>query len=106
MVTLREAYPLENTKPLKKTISSSFFFMLISFLFLLMIILSLIRRDIEFLYLLFEGQIGYVIITFYIGIVFIFVIVKYVYEVFYMKSYFYDLVNDYLIIRKGVFSKK
>jgi uncharacterized membrane protein YdbT with pleckstrin-like domain len=79
--------------------------MLISFLFLLMIILSLIRRDIEFLYLLFEGKIGYVIITFYIGIVFIFVIVKYVYEVFYMKSYFYDLVNDYLIIRKGVFQK-
>lgn len=82
MVTLREAYPLENIKPLKKTISSSFLFTLISSLFLLMIILSLLKRNIGFVYLFFEGQIGYFIITSYIGMIFIFVIVKYVYEVF------------------------
>jgi membrane protein YdbS with pleckstrin-like domain len=96
MVTLREAYPLENTKPLKKTISSSWIFTLI---------IVWLSSPVLFRLFIFPEVVNYWIINFYIGIVFIFVIVKYVYEVFYMKSYFYDLVNDYLIIRKGVFSK-
>jgi uncharacterized membrane protein YdbT with pleckstrin-like domain len=94
MVTLREAYPLENIKPLKKTILSSLIFVLI------------ITPSFFYVYLfIFSEVVSSGIMTFYIGIIFIFVIVKYVYEVFYMKSYFYDLVDDYLIIRKGVFSK-
>jgi uncharacterized membrane protein YdbT with pleckstrin-like domain len=94
MVTLIEAYPLENIKPLKKTILSSLIFVLI------------ITPSFFYVYLfIFSEVVSSGIMTFYIGIIFIFVIVKYVYEVFYMKSYFYDLVDDYLIIRKGVFSK-
>jgi membrane protein YdbS with pleckstrin-like domain len=96
MVTLREAYPLENIKPLKKTISSSWIFTLI---------IVWLSSPVLVRLFIFPEVVSYWIMTFYIGIIFIFVIVKYVYEVFYMKSYFYDLVDDYLIIRKGVFSK-
>ena len=72
MVTLREKYPLESRKPLKKTIAG-------------------IRK--------------FIFIIIFIGIFLLFIILKYIYEVFYMKYYFYDLVGKNLIIKKGVFSR-
>jgi putative membrane protein len=85
MVTLREKYPLERIKPLKKTVRNAL--MLAPFIILFIFV---------------KGGSS---VTFYIGSFLVFVIVDYVYEVFYMKNYFYDLVGDNLIIRKGVFSR-
>jgi membrane protein YdbS with pleckstrin-like domain len=95
MVTLREKYPLEKSKPLKKTISSIFPFLLVVLVFAI--------SGFSFLK---EGDIAISMIIYgLIGLFFLYIILKYIYEVFYLKYYFYDLVGKNLIIKKGVFSR-
>ncbi len=90
MVSLREKYPLDAKKPLKKTIVKSFWYV-IAILFLLFI---------------FSFDLGLPKISSYgLGAILLVVVPIYVYEIFYMKFYFYDLVGKSLVIRKGVFSR-
>jgi membrane protein YdbS with pleckstrin-like domain len=100
MVTLREKYPLENRKPLKKTIASiwSFIFIIIFIGIFSFSFLSSANR-------IFPNFNLWIIVYIFIGVFVLFIILKYVYEVFYMKYYFYDLVGKNLIIKKGVFSR-
>ena len=100
MVTLREKYHLENRKPLKKTIASiwSFIFIIIFIGIFSFSFLSSANR-------IFPNFNIWIIVYIFIGVFVLFIILKYVYEVFYMKYYFYDLVGKNLIIKKGVFSR-
>ncbi len=101
MASWRELYPLEKTKPLKKSIGS---------LFVLAVVLIVI-------YFFVKGlassgsdsgapQFFKLLSPVLLIIIFIVVAVSvYVYQVFYMKYYFYDLNGKTLVIAKGVFSK-
>jgi putative membrane protein len=93
MATLREKYPLLNSKPIKKTISGG----------LIIIICFLIF----FVALFASAGTGALRILLYLIPLFLLIIIicKYIFEVFYMKLYFYDMVGKNLIIRKGVFSR-
>jgi len=101
MVTLREKYPLESRKPLKKTIAGIW-----KFIFIIIFI-----GIFSFYFLFTEGRNIFpsfnlwTIVYIFIGIFILFIILKYIYEIFYMKYYFYDLVGKNLIIKKGVFSR-
>ena len=101
MVTLRDKYPLESTKPLKKTIAGIF-----SYLFVLFFIGIFFSP-----YFFSEEDTGFpvwrfgTIIYILIGTAVLLMIVKYIYEVFYMKYYFYNLVGKTIIVKKGVFSR-
>lgn len=95
MASLSEKYPLEHIKPLKKTLSS--FHILI--LFSLGFIISFTVEEIDFVWIS-----GNIVISFFC-VVFLLFAIKYIYEIYYLKYYFYDLVGKNLIIRKGVFSR-
>lgn len=94
--TLIEQYPLERRKILKKTVQkmSSFFVLFIPFLFF-------------FSYLLFISQPLWLlfIAAFFFPVILVFILI-YIYETFYFKNYFYDITEEGLIIKKGVFSTK
>ncbi len=100
MTTLREKYPLESIKPLKKTIAGFFGYLFALFLPGILLFLSLTggRGDIP------NFSLTTVIFVF-TGIAFLVIILKYMYEIYYLKYYFYDLVGNNLIIKKGVFSR-
>lgn len=92
MVTTIEKYPLEKRKIVKKTIKETFYLYVLSFI--LFSILYLFFGPSDFLYE----------IKFYLIIILaIYPILKFLYEVAYFKTYFYDVREDFLIIRKGVF---
>ena len=99
MVTLQEKYPLESRKPLKKTIAGIFRYFLIIIFIGIFFISSLSKRNSDL-----QMLSSWTIYTF-VGIIILLIVLKYIYEVFYMKYYFYDLVGKNLIIKKGVFSR-
>ena len=102
MATLRELYPIESTKPLKKTIQMTIkmFFALI-FVLIYAFFASLGKTAGSPI----SSGIFYVILGAGISIIMLIIILKYIYEVFYMKSYFYDVNGKTIVIRKGVFSR-
>lgn len=103
MATLRDTYPLEKRKPLKKTIKGIGGFVLI-IIFVALFGFSALSRSGSLL----NGGIGEKATLMWYGLIGIFIlffILKYIYEVFYLKYYFYDLVGKNLIIKKGVFSR-
>ena len=102
MPTLAEQYPLESTKPMKKTIAGVFGLIGIVFLCGIFFFLSFIgeQQNGDFASFNFTG-----IITLALAVVIIIFVLKYIYEVFYLKYYFYDATKTELIIRKGVFSR-
>lgn len=100
MATLRERYPLESRKPLKKTISG-----IVPFLFVMLFLgifsfsfLNAGKADLSGL------GVG-TIVSISVGILVVFLILKYIYEMFYLKYYSYDLAGKNLMIKKGVFSR-
>lgn len=101
MVTLREKYPLENRKALKKTLGSIWHFIFVIIIIGVSIFSFLFSAD-----KIPSNFNPWIIVYALIGIFILFIILKYTYEVFYIKYYFYDLVGKNLIIRKGVFSRK
>ena len=96
MVTLVEQYPLESTKPLKKTISGIFGLLLIVIFFSIGIFFNWKQSS-----GIGMGNLTIIAVIFLI----LFIVLKYVYEVFYMKYYFYDATKTELVIKKGVFSR-
>ena len=102
MVTLEEKYPLESRKPLKKTIAGIFrYFLIIIFIGIIVFINLYERYKGNFDLQMISSWIFYA----FIGIFILLIVLKYTYEVFYMKYYFYDLVGKNLMIKKGVFSR-
>ena len=100
MVTLSEKYPLESRKPLKKTIAGILrYFLVIIFIGIYVFISLLNKRNFDL------QMLSSWFIYAFIGILILFIVLKYIYEVFYMKYYFYDLIGKNLIIKKGVFSR-
>ncbi len=96
MQTWRELYSLEATKPLKKTLESILGFIIV-------IIIGIV-------FLTFTNQSQPLQITPFwvyliIGLFVLWFILRYTYEVFYMKYYFYDATPQTISIRKGVFSR-
>ena len=106
MVTLRDQYPLESKKPLKKTISNAFGSLFVFFLlFILLFIMVLTEHSQSNYYKISFGLGLWTVVYSFIFLFGAYVIIKYIYEIYYLRSYFYDLVGKNLIIRKGVFSK-
>lgn len=101
MATLREKYPLESRKPLKKTIAGIWSYLFITIFIGIFLSSFLFGNEI----VNFQKFSFWTILYIYFGIFILFLILKYIYEVFYLKYYFYDLVGKNLIIKKGVFSK-
>jgi putative membrane protein len=101
MVTLREKYPLEKSKPIKKTIAGMGGLIFLIF-FIALFGFSALNNSLlksnggEKTILMWYGLIGFFVL---------FLVFKYIYEVFYLKYYFYDLVGKNIIIKKGVFSR-
>ena len=103
MATWREEYPLEKTKPLKKTIESLFAYILIFLFFYAIVYMAFMNSSISAdssNLKLFSLNSPWLLIA-----IFAVMVLKYIYEVFYMKYYFYDLEGKTLAIKKGVFSK-
>lgn len=100
MVALREKYPLESRKPLKKSIAGIGHFIFIIIFFGIFIFSFLMRAGKIYP----NFGLG-IIISIFIGIFILFIALKYIYEAFYLKYYFYDLAGKNLIIKKGVFSR-
>lgn len=97
MTSLREQYPLESTKPLKKTIESSMGYLFLAIF--LSVFMGVINGSLT----------GYVKFHYIVISIFLIMIIaltlKYIYEIFYMKFYIYDANKDILAIKKGVFSR-
>jgi len=94
MTTLQEKYPLESRKPLKKTIAGIWHYFFIAFFIGIYLYF-------EFGKIFFDSLNNFwTIFYFFIGITIIIFVLKYIYEVYYMKYYFYDLVGKNLIIKK------
>jgi len=99
METLRTKYPLENRKPLKKTLSRVWSIFVIVFFFVVYILL-ITGGDSTLFFL----RMWLVLI---LAALFILIFTgSYIYEIFYMKYYFYDLVGKTVVIKKGLFSVK
>lgn len=93
MVSLREKYPLEKRKAIKKTIS--FLPILLFIIFIVFIFFPTIFSE----YFNFSNIYNIILASIFLTILY------YIYQIFYIKYYFYDLVDRNLIIRKGVFSR-
>src|SRR3989338_3886729 len=99
MATLREKYPLENRKPLKKTLARVWSFVPIFIFFILPMIIFIPSDNLPIF-------LSKALISWLIAVMFLIIsVAMYIYEVFYMKYYFYDIVGSTLIIKKGVFSR-
>ena len=100
-MTLRESYPLDGKKPLKKTIAYVWFLFLLFFVLVIPIgiMLPVNLTQVSFFFSR----------VFVIGFPAFFLLflsfLAYFYELFYMKYYFYDIIGNNLIIKKGVFSR-
>ncbi len=93
--TTCNSIPLEKTKIIKKNVGST-----INALVLIIILyVSLFLFDINITLFNFS------IFTLLAFIPIIILAGNYIWEIFYFKSYFYDIDKDYLLIRKGVISR-
>jgi membrane protein YdbS with pleckstrin-like domain len=97
MATLREQYPLDDKKPLKKTIEGVFSFIIVIIVFGFSFFSSIVSANSAVNFSFWAILI--------IAIIIAYVVLKYIYEIFYLRHYFYDMANSTLIIRKGVFSR-
>lgn len=101
-MTLVDKYPLEKSKPLKKTISKLF-----GLIFIFIFFGVFFSVFIGVASLASGSGVNFGIYVF-LGFMFLFVLVvilTYIYEVYYLKNYFYDSNAHVLLIKKGVFSK-
>lgn len=105
MQTLRERYPLDKKKPFKKTLDSLFNPLLPLILIFIIGFIFIYYTATNIIYNYSLLHIILIIIIIFICTLVLFMILKYIYEIYYLKSYFYDVDDDNLIIRKGVFSK-
>lgn len=93
----REQFSLEKIKPLKKTIGSAIIWAFV-------LIIGYVSSSAFYAS---DGSASFPNINFsvFFGAWLVVVLLTYLYQVFYMNFYFYDLADKTLIIRKGVFSR-
>ena len=95
MSKTREQFPLSTKKVLKKTVTGT----------LVWVILLLIIYGVSAIFLISLAEsIGnyFGIVTFGIlGTLFLIVVLTYLYQLWYYNVYFYDLTDDYIVIKKG-----
>jgi len=98
MSKTREQYPLSTKKIIKKTITSSFAFIVLAVIFLFCSIsyLAVGAPASIWLLLLAALLVGFIV----------FIVAAYYYQTWYFATYFYDLTGDYVIIRKGPITPK
>jgi putative membrane protein len=103
MSKTREQFPLSSKKPLKKT--TSFIITIFALFVLLAVILGISTIGIEKFFNLPRNLVGPVLIY---GSLFLILLcfLIYKYQVWYFQTYFYELTDDFVIIRKGVFTPK
>ncbi|MFH1722001.1 MAG: PH domain-containing protein [Candidatus Altiarchaeota archaeon] len=88
---LVKRFPLETIKPLKKTLWWVIVALVISMVTLILVIGKILPI------------LGFISI---LGLLFVVVVFKFLYEKEYYKRYFYDLNQDVLVIKKGVFGSR
>jgi len=100
-IPLRQSIPLDTKKIIKKTISSTLFWMIGIFFFSWFITIPLV----SIAWMMQESFTG--IFSALFGLIFFFLLVvvagMYWYQKAYFRVYFYDLNKDFIIIKKGVF---
>ena len=95
--SIRQKYPIDNIKPVKKSLSFGFRFTItVTIIILFVYFFTLIAGAENF------NLMKYISIPLILGIIILVVILKYIYEIFYFKSYYYADNNEILILRKGV----
>lgn len=96
----REKFPLSKKKIIKKTISS-----LIVVVLLFLALYAILFYFMSTLNQKIFGWIG--VMTFVVVVVLLVIsILMYLYEKWYFAVYFYDLTNDYIVIKKGPITPK
>jgi len=100
MPILVETYPLDPKKPLKKTIERLRYWVGLLVIWIGMIVISARVNPVAFSLIS-----PLVIILIAVVLIAMLALATYIYELFYLKYYFYDIVGSTLIIRKGVFSR-
>ena len=104
MEKLVEKYPLEKRKPLKKTILKYFWYLIVLIVALVYLYISVAikRTTIEQ-----ANAFTKIILSPKFLIIFsvIVLILTYIYEIFYLKYYSYNLSENTLIVKKGVFTR-
>jgi len=95
MSKTREQFPLSTKKVLKKTVVGTMIWVI-----LLLIIYGISALSIVSLSETIGNYFG--IVTFgFLGFLFLIVVLTYLYQWWYYSVYFYDLTDDYVIIKKG-----
>lgn len=89
---IQQKFPLSTKKPLKKTIALSFVFIMI----LLFSLMSVLLRNNSASFAMFLTYFGLILLGSFV----IFTPI-YFYQLWYYKNYFYDLTDDYVVIKKG-----
>jgi putative membrane protein len=100
MSKTREQFPLSEKKPLKKTMPSILSAIVILFISVFVVWLL----SFAFLNLSFNTLFLWVILITILLIISCFLVYKY--QVWYFRVYFYDLTDDFIIIRKRVFTPR
>ncbi len=100
MTSWREQYPLEAIKPLKKTIQRLFFYAIILVFIYIFAMFRLQSSGSGT-----AGLFSFISPVWFIIVFVIIAILVYIYQVFYMKYYFYNMQGKTLVIAKGVFSR-
>lgn len=93
MSAIQKKYPLSPKKPFKKTVKQLFFlFLLIGFVsaYLLSILITRFQE--------FTIERG---VLWIIGLLGVLPVIVFLYQLWYYKTYFYDLTDDFVIIKKG-----
>ena len=96
----REKFPLSPKKVIRKTIAATFVWLIFILIFggFMMPIIAIIGRSAGFLFL--------PVILINLILLAIIIIPTYLYQKWYFNTYFYDLTNDYIIIRKDPITPK
>lgn len=92
----RREYPLNPMKILKKTLGPTVFALLLLIVLTTVVLLSYQASDVEGA----RQFVWYIIVPVWAA-VFVGVFVNVVYQYYFFASYFYDLTEDYLVIRKN-----
>ena len=99
----RDNFPLSTKKIIKKTIISSLNYIIFSFIIFTTIIFNFNSTDSVNPDLLSFMKLGTFVI---LGFLFLIILLNYLYQRWYFAVYFYDLNNDYIVIKKGPITPK
>lgn len=94
----RSAFPLSENKIIKKTISGSIGALFSVFILAIIIIPPVVKN--------LAGPLSTLILVGLVVLLLISILYNYIYQIYYFKFYYYDLTDNFTVIRKGVWGKK